>query len=40
MLVGGWNKIFSSSVWTLTYREIQALESVAPPAAEILPPAK
>ena len=28
--VNGWYKIYASSVWTLTYREIQALESVAP----------
>jgi len=42
VLVNGWYKIYSSSVWTLTYREIQALESVAPaaPAVEIVPPAK
>ena len=38
-LVSGWYKIYSSSVWTLTYREIQALESVAP-VAEIPAPAK
>ncbi|MGB8213139.1 MAG: hypothetical protein WCE68_06225 [Anaerolineales bacterium] len=29
-LIAGWYKIYESSVWTLTYREIQALESVAP----------
>ncbi len=40
-LVSGWYKIYSSSVWTLTYREIQAIENVAPAAAvEIVPPAK
>jgi hypothetical protein len=30
MLVSGWYSIFESSVWTLTYREMKALESVAP----------
>ena len=29
-LVGGWYKIYASSVWTLTYREIKALEAVKP----------
>jgi hypothetical protein len=29
-LIGGLYKIFVSNVWTLTYREITALESVAP----------
>jgi hypothetical protein len=29
-LVGGWYSIFRSSVWTLTYREIKALENIAP----------
>jgi hypothetical protein len=37
-LVSGWYKIYSSSVWTLTYREIQAVENVVPSAAvEIVP---
>ena len=29
-LVSGWFHIFTSSVWTLTYREIKALEAVKP----------
>jgi hypothetical protein len=29
-LVSGWFSIYESSIWTLTYREIKALESVAP----------
>ncbi len=29
-LVGGWGQIYQSSVWTLTYRELKALEAVAP----------
>jgi hypothetical protein len=29
-LIGGWYTIYESSVWTLTYREMKALESVAP----------
>jgi hypothetical protein len=36
--VSGWYMIYSSSVWTLTYREIKALESIAP--AEVQAPAK
>ena len=27
-LIGGWQKVFSSSAWTLTYREALALEQV------------
>jgi hypothetical protein len=30
-LVSGWYEIYASNVWTLTYREITALESLAPP---------
>jgi hypothetical protein len=34
LLIGGWAQVFTSSVWTLTYREIKVLESVKPaPAA-------
>ncbi len=29
-LISGWYAIYGSSVWTLTYREMKALESVAP----------
>ena len=32
MLFSGWYKIFQSNVWTLTYREIKAKESLASPA--------
>ena len=32
LLVGGWGQIYQSSVWTLTYRELNALETVAPEA--------
>jgi len=39
-LVSGWYKIYSSSVWTLTYREIQALESVTAPVVEVQAPEK
>ena len=31
LLIGGWAQIFNSAVWTLTYREMKALEVVAPP---------
>ena len=30
LLVNGWAQIYRSSVWTLTYRELKALETVAP----------
>jgi hypothetical protein len=30
-LIGGWYLIFESSVWTLTYREMKALEAVSAP---------
>ncbi|MGD0879434.1 MAG: hypothetical protein ABSA01_14985, partial [Anaerolineales bacterium] len=39
-LVNGWYRIYASSAWTLTYREIQALENVAAPAVEIQAPEK
>jgi hypothetical protein len=29
LLVGGWVKLFESNVWTLTYRELKAMDSVA-----------
>jgi hypothetical protein len=31
----GWYKIYQSNVWTLTYREIKALESLSPPALPV-----
>ncbi len=34
LLVGGWGLIYQSSVWTLTYRELKALEAVTPMADE------
>ena len=30
LLVSGWGKTYESNVWTLTYREIKALETVTP----------
>jgi hypothetical protein len=30
LLVGGWGKIYETSTWTLTYREMKALETVTP----------
>ncbi len=33
-LVGGWGQIYQSSVWTLTYRELKALEAVVPAMIE------
>jgi hypothetical protein len=36
LLLGSWQAVFTSSVWTLTYREIQALPALAP-EAEVLP---
>ncbi len=29
-LIGGWVEVYTSSIWTLTYREMKALENVAP----------
>lgn len=34
LLVGGWGEIYKSSVWTLTYRELKALETITPEADE------
>lgn len=39
-LVNGWYKIYESSVWTLTFREMKALETVAPAPALPEEPAK
>jgi len=36
VLLGSWQQIFTSTVWTLTYREIKALPALAP-EAEVLP---
>lgn len=33
-LVSGWGQIYQSSVWTLTYRELKALEAVVPAMIE------
>ncbi len=37
-LISGWYTIFESNVWTLTYREMKALESIAP--ADLQAPVK
>jgi hypothetical protein len=34
LLVSGWGLTYKSSVWTLTYRELKALETVAPTSIE------
>ncbi len=34
LLVSGWGLIYQSNVWTLTYRELKALETVAPAVVE------
>ena len=34
LLVSGWGQIYQSSVWTLTYRELKALDVVAPAKIE------
>ncbi len=36
-LISGWYAIFESNVWTLTYREMKALEGLSP-VAELEPP--
>jgi hypothetical protein len=33
LLIGGWVQVFSSSVWTLTFRELKTLENLAPAPA-------
>jgi hypothetical protein len=38
LLVGGWQQIFYSSVWTETYRELKALEMVKPSSAPQVKP--
>ncbi len=39
LLIDGWMRIYESSVWTLTFREMKALEELAP-AAELPQPAE
>ncbi len=34
LLVSGWGEVFKSSVWTLTYRELKALQAITPEADE------
>jgi hypothetical protein len=34
-LIGGWYILYGSNVWTLTYREMKALESVAPAEIQV-----
>lgn len=36
LLIGSWKEVYTSTVWTLTYREIKALPAVAP-QAELVP---
>ena len=36
LLLGSWQSVYTSTVWTLTYREIKALPAITPPA-EVLP---
>jgi hypothetical protein len=36
LLLGSWQTVYTSTVWTLTYREIKALPAITPPA-EVLP---
>ena len=34
LLVNGWGQIYRSNVWTLTYRDLKALDAIAPEAIE------
>ncbi len=34
ILVNGWGQIYQSNVWTLTYRELKALDAIAPAVIE------
>lgn len=36
LLLGSWKSVFTSTVWTLTYREVKALPAIAP-QAELVP---
>ncbi|HUE98148.1 MAG TPA: hypothetical protein VMN99_02770 [Anaerolineales bacterium] len=36
LLLGSWQTVYTSTVWTLTYREIKALPAIAP-RAEVIP---
>ena len=36
LMLGSWQKIYTSTVWTLTYREVKALPAITPPA-EVVP---
>lgn len=36
LLLGSWKSVFTSTVWTLTYRELKALPAIAP-QAEVVP---
>jgi hypothetical protein len=36
LLLGSWQSVYTSTVWTLTYREIKALPAITPPA-EVVP---
>jgi hypothetical protein len=40
VLVGSWQSVFTSTVWTLTYREIKALPALAAPVVTTPPPAE
>jgi hypothetical protein len=37
LLLGNWQQVFTSSVWTLTYREIKALPAALLPPADLEP---
>jgi hypothetical protein len=36
LMLGSWQTVYTSTVWTLTYREIKALPAITPPA-EVVP---
>jgi hypothetical protein len=40
VLLGSWQAVYSSTVWTLTYREIQAVPALAAPVITTPPPAE
>ena len=35
ILLGSWQSVFTSTVWTLTYREVKALPAIAPQAEPV-----
>jgi len=35
LVLGSWQTVYTSTVWTLTYREIKALPAITPPVEPV-----